>query len=711
MDSRGLSSTKLILAACLFVGLCLHAVPSSSVDKKTAGASGGQRTHPNVVLITIDTLRPDRLGVYGNRNGLTPRMDALAADGTVFLHTIAQVPLTLPSHTTLLTGTYPMWHGVRDLSTSGVGHGIPTLAEIFKGNGYRTGAFVSAFVLNASWGLNRGFDHYDDGFTAGSAATASKSSLERPAPATLDAALRWLKTNRASRFFLWIHFYDPHAPYTPPEPYKSRYENQPYDGEVAYVDSQIGRLVDALKEFQCYDSTVVALTSDHGEALGEHNEEQHGYFVYNATVKVPLILKQVGSKIADRSETVATLVDVAPTLLHAAGYSPATVKPFQGKDLLSSRAGDAKPPLAYAESLYPSSSFGWHSLRSVQNDRYHYIETTRPELYDLSADPGELRNIVHERQAVAAVLKQDLAGLESRYQASGNTEGVREADPERARKLQALGYVGGAVRPVAGDNEDQAPDPKDKIALYGQILRATELTEDKRFSEADAVLGKISAENPDMFLLSYLRAENLFASGATHAAVPYYKKALELNPKFDLAAMGLGHAAFRAGEDEQAIAGYRKALALNSRNFLARLALAKVYTKLKRFPEAAEEQKAVLDGNPQFQQAQVDYGSSLLAMKRFDQALVILRKAAQNPEANAETHYLLGNAYAYHVKFSEAAAAYQRAIAMDQNYAPAYAGLALVYYKTGDRPKFELNGQKACQLDSQLCGIMHAQRP
>src|SRR5215469_12507153 len=368
----------------------------------TSRSRAAETRSVNVILITIDTLRADHVGCYGNRSVPTSTMDRLARDGVVFGRAIAQVPLTLPSHVAILTGTYPMWNGVEDLTTAGLGSQIPTLAEIFKKHGYSTAAFVSAFVLNSMWGLKRGFDSYDDAINPQQNWNAAHHpSLERKASETVDRTLGWLQGYSSHPFFLWLHLYDPHAPYDPPEPFKSRFRAHPYDGEVAYTDEQLGRFVSFLEGHNLYASSLILLVSDHGEELGEHGERQHGLFIYNSTVHVPLILKFPADFRPARCSVnqVVNTVDIAPTLTHYCRFPSADSAGFQGRSLLPlvESSSPGAPRLGYSESLYPRSSFGWHSLHGAETDDYHYIEAPHAELYDLRQDPAETHNILEQK--------------------------------------------------------------------------------------------------------------------------------------------------------------------------------------------------------------------------------------------------------------------------------------------------------------------------
>jgi tetratricopeptide (TPR) repeat protein len=406
---------------------------------------------------------------------------------------------------------------------------------------------------------------------------------------------------------------------------------------------------------------------------------------------------------SSKDESIAGLVDIAPTLAGLAGLHVDS-HAFQGRHLFSPKAkGEEDSRIGYAESLYPLSSFGWHSLHSVQNQRYHYIEAGHPELYDLSQDPGELRNIFDEKPSVAAVLKQELHSVLSRYQLNAKKTSPPGLDSESSRQLQALGYIGSSPESVPIGDPSRVPDPKDKVDVFNEILRATELTQDGRFQESGAALQRLVDRNPEMSLLPYLQAENLFSSGASKEAMPYYRHALELNPRYSLAAIGLGHAAYRAGDDSEAETAYRSALSLNPRNSLVRLALAKSYLRLKRLTDAAREQRTVLLADPNIPNAYEDYAGTLILMNQFSEAVPILQKAVASSDVTPDTFSLLGSAYVHTGRFAEAIAVYKKAIDLNSDYAPAYFSLALIYYKLQDQENFRSNYEKGCRLDAQMC--------
>src|SRR5277367_2121384 len=379
----------------LLAGLAaLHAVAQTSAKPPA-----------NVVLITIDTLRADHIGCYGYKEIKTPSIDGLAADGARFERAFAVVPVTLPSHSAMLTGTYPMLSGMHDFSGNKLGALQPTLASVLKQAGYQTGAVVSAAVLDSRFGLNQGFDFYYDHFDFSRLDERNLDEMERPGNVAADVAMDWLAKNSQKKFFLWMHLYDPHFPYRPPEPYNREYADRPYDGEIAFADEQVGRLLKFLKEKGIYKNTVIVLCGDHGESLGEHGEKTHGFFIYNATMHVPLIIRVPGNA---ATETViadpASLVDIMPTVLSAVGVEiPSQV---QGRNLFPDRrhaeanrsTQAARDRVLYGETFMPRIHFNWSELRASENTKYHFIDAPRPELYDLAKDPGEVHNLFADKK-------------------------------------------------------------------------------------------------------------------------------------------------------------------------------------------------------------------------------------------------------------------------------------------------------------------------
>ena len=370
-------------AGVLFTSACVRSIPSS----------------PDVILITIDTLRADHLGSYGDARAATPVLDRLARSGTRFAHVVAPVPLTLPSHASLLTGVTPLAHGVHDNVGFALGPAIPTLAERFKTAGYETGAFVSGAPLDRASGLARGFDTYDDRMTR---------NVERRADETVAAVGEWLRQDSGAHtrpLFLWVHLFDPHAPYEAPEPFGSRFAERPYDGEIAFVDAQIGVLLDDVKRARPDRRAIVAVTADHGEGLGEHGEPTHGLFVYDSTIRVPLILEGAGVPVRLDVQRMAQLIDVAPTLLDIAGV--AALERIDGTSLrpsMNNGAAAAAEP-AYVESRFGRMCCGWAPVHAWRDGRWMLIDVPKVELYDLSADPGQLHNVAADQPSTIDVLR------------------------------------------------------------------------------------------------------------------------------------------------------------------------------------------------------------------------------------------------------------------------------------------------------------------
>jgi len=687
--------------------LCLLVVAGVVLGLSSC-ASRREAPRLNVILVTVDTLRADRLGCYGNHSLETPAMDGLARDGVLFSRVIAQVPLTAPSHAAILTGTYPAWNGLRDWSDHGLQPGIPTLAEIFKGHGYATAAFVSAFVLDSMWGLDRGFDLYDDWFKAEDYQTMRRSGLERRGEETVDRAVAWLQSSPSRPFFLWLHLYDPHAPYRPPEPFATRYRGRPYDGEVAYTDQQLGRFFDSLKSQDLYASSLIVLTSDHGEGLGEHQEQDHGFFIYNSTVHVPLLVKfPAGYAPARRSVSqVVNTVDIAPTLVRLSGFADSEARTFQGQSLLSlvEKGSAGSPRYGFSESLYPRNFLGTHTLFGVETDRYHYIQAPREELYDLAKDPAETRNILAEDAGAAQALRQTLQDLRARFRRPVEARGPGPSpDSEAVEKLRSLGYVSlSSARPLP-EEDPRAADPKDRIRAYNQILEATALAEGGQWREANRRLAGLAAQYPRAFLPAFLEGENCLAQGEARQAIAHYRRALELNPDFDQAAIGLGRAAYRAEDNSQAAKAFQLALQLNPQDFLTRLALARTYWRLKQLEAAANEQLEVLRTHPQFAQAHADYGVTQVQMKRYAEAVPTLLKGIELGYHDAMVYNFLGNALAAQGSTRDALSAYEQAIRQDPTYPTAYVNLALLYGNLGQPEKAREYFQKACRLNAELC--------
>jgi arylsulfatase A-like enzyme len=480
----------------------------------------------SVLLVTVDTLRADRLGCYGDARARTPVIDGLAAQGVVFERAYTPVPITLPAHASLFTGLLPPAHGVRGNGASALPAGIPTVAEGLRAHGLATAAFVGAFPLARRFGLDRGFDHYDDAM--GKAPGVGYDFSERPGTAVVAAALDWLRA-RPGPVFLWVHLFDPHAPYQPPSPFA---DADPYRGEVAAADAALRPLIDA---WNARGSGYVVLVSDHGEAFGEHGEESHSLFVYDTTLHVPLVLRgpgiPAGRRVADR----VGITRLAATLLEAAG-APSRLP---GNSLLPlARGAAAAPEPLYAETLAPRLDFGWSPLFSWRDGRYKYVRAPRPELYDLEADPGETRDLARDQRERVAALEKALGGaLAAAESARPTAPGERGGPPdaESAERLRALGYVQAPqTRHASGD------DPKDRVDVARAIARAAGPF--RSYDEAAAVYAAIARRAPDVPVVNLRLADALLRSGRAAGALPHYRKVIAAFPRTADAHVGLATA-------------------------------------------------------------------------------------------------------------------------------------------------------------------------
>jgi arylsulfatase A-like enzyme len=479
----------------------------------------------NVVLISIDTCRADHLSCYGYRHKVTPNIDAIAAEGILFENVVAPVPITLPSHASMLTGTIPVYHGVHDNLDYRLGESNTTLAEILKGASFATGAAISAIVLESQFGLDQGFEVFDDRFKS-----PVKNSIveQRRGGETTEVCLNWLEENKDKRFFYFLHYYDPHRAYAPPEPFASRFPGNPYVGEIAYTDHCIGRVIQKLKALDLYDSTLVIVTSDHGEMLGEHGERNHAYFIYESAIKVPLIFRVPGWNKAVSNKQLAGVIDIAPTVCSLLNIElPAAV---QGVDLSPCFGGGAlsAPRGMYCESLQ-ATKYGANSLLGIVMDRFKYIQTTRPELYDLVKDPAESKNLIIEQPNRARILKDELAQIIQQSVRLDTADSKMELDDETRRRLAGLGYVGSGV--VEDFEFDQTKDdPKDVLSYHLLYVQIGGYLDAQQYDQAKEMAEEMIRVRPDA-APGYQYAGQVAHRQRDHSsAVVYYHKALGINP-------------------------------------------------------------------------------------------------------------------------------------------------------------------------------------
>jgi choline-sulfatase len=597
------------------------AVAAALLLAGSAGCRGTRSvaTYPDapVVLISIDTLRADHLALYGYQAGSTPRLDALGREAVVFDGAYSHCPLTLPAHASLLTGLLPPRHGVRDNLGFKLKAGQETLASRFQRAGRATGGAVSSYVLRRQTGIHAGFDFYEDALDIEGAGD-SLGAIQRDGAIAVEALSSWLAARNGGRLFAFLHLYEPHTPYAPPPAHSSL--ALPYDGEIAYADALVGRLLDALKARGLYEDALIVVTADHGEGLKDHGEEEHGIFLYREAVHVPLIVRlpraaRGGTRVAGS----VSHVDVAATLLDLVGL------PAEGLDGVSLRpalAGGAAPGRpVYSETLYPRYHFGWSELYAVSDDHHRYVRAPRPELYDLSRDPKEAVNLAGERAATLSELEGWLARtVDTRAPAS-----PEEVSREAREKLQALGYVGVGVAPTA---EGVAPaDPKDKIGSYEELKQAQRLRREGKDVEAVTRFRKVLAENPRMVDAWELLGTTLVRMGRSREGIDALTEVLKIDPKH----ASTHHALVKvyALEGKPGLARAHAELAAKENPAEGYELLAQLMLDLRDLPRAEEYARKSLAADPQRIMAHFVVGVAAQRSGRYEEALAAFRAAEE----------------------------------------------------------------------------------
>ncbi len=626
-------------------------------------------TPPNIVLVTVDTTRADRMGFMGSKRGLTPNLDALARRSVVFTHAYSQAPFTAPSHATILTGTYPQFHQVEDFQVP-LTKDLPYAPAILKAQGYQTAAFVGSIVLDPAQGLSvgfsRGFDTYDARFHLALPGEDHYASTDRRGAVVVEHALTWLGKRPPGPFFIWVHLYDPHFPYEPPEPFLSRYKSAPYDGEIAYSDSALGKLLSYLRAHGLFENSVIALMSDHGESLWDHGEEFHGFFLYDATIHVPLLLKLPSDRFAGkRIENPVGLVDVLPTILQAAGI--AVPQEIQGESLLDMMA-KAKPPSAasahagqrtgaasssdrplydrplYAETEYGVRAYGWSAIRSLRTSKYLFIEAPRRELYDLAADPKAEHDLSTTSKAVADTLQGQLDAFRKKT-SKGEAAPIVPADPEAQEKLAALGYTATTSDSAATAAKGRGADPKDKIEIGNIMGEANYLLEVTREEEAVALLQKAIAEDPTLWIVYAKLGTAESNLGNFAEAVKAKRKAVELMPDSVNLHYELGNALMKARDYEGAIPELEGVAAKLPGSWKTHLLLEIAYSRTNRLPQAIKECETVLSVLPEQYGTNLLLGRDLILSGDAEAALPRLTKAASLRPQAPQPHLALADAY------------------------------------------------------------------
>jgi arylsulfatase A-like enzyme/Tfp pilus assembly protein PilF len=702
----------------------------------------------NILLISIDTCRADFLSCYGYPKKTTPNIDKIAAQGILFENVIAPIPLTLPSHSSMLTGTTPPYHGVHDNNGYRLGESNVTVGELLKENGFMTGAIVSSFVLDSEFGLNQGFETYYDNFNTD---LDPRRIAERKGGETTEHAKLWLQKHHDERFFLFLHYFDPHHPYTPPEPFRpgdhinfriSQIAN--YAGEIAYVDHCIGQIIDKLKELDLYDSTLLIITSDHGEMLGEHGETTHGYSIYQAALKVPLIVKLPGKRSPRRISQIVGLVDIAPTICSLLGIE--TQQKFHGIDLLRyiSKKGPGEKRYIYCESFLPTIYKDCNFYLGVVSDGWKYIQTTRPELYDLNKDPGELYDIANEQKHRARILQDQLKRILEEQLRPDNSECKIALSKESKARLESLGYVGGLIVEDSFEFDQGKKDPKDLIGFHrcnatsktafaaGQYDIVKELckqmlAEDPTFQDAYYYLGSIAYEEREFEKVveylsrhlelgpqNYETLNNLglafFHLNRHDDAVKSYNRAIELEPGFMEAHYNLGREFCRVGKFDKAIAHFRKALQLAPGDDDVIRELDRALTARQQITEGAlKHYRDILRDNPNSPDAHYNLANIYLRQGKNDLALQHCTKALEaNPES-VSLRVRLANMLLELDRVQSALAEYYRALHAEPDSVNILNSIAWILATSGD--KDIQNPADAVKYAQQACELTDYKKP
>ena len=611
----------------------------------SAPSSANPAGKPNILLVTIDTLRADHLGAYGYATASTPTLDALAHRGVRFETAVAHVPLTGPSHASILTGHTPLGHGYHNNGGFVLPPSVKTAAGEFRQAGYRTAAFVSGYPLDRRFGFDRGFDVYDDHLPRGND-PRRQAYVERFGDATTDVALKWLSSAAAGAtatpqpWFLWVHYYDPHAPYEPPGDLADRFKAAPYDGEIAFVDRQIARVLEAIDKSGARDRTMVLVTADHGESLGEHGEVTHGVFIYEGTLRVPWIMAGPGISKARVPKTVARSIDILPTLLDYSGLpSPAGL---EGRSLRPAADGrEMEDAPSYAESFYTQLELGWAPLYGWRTATHKFIDAPHAELYDLEQDASEKTNLIGQQAALAGQMRR---GLQSAVRKAVPAS-TAETDAESAARLRSLGYVSGSPGATASG---PLRDPKDGIKFMPRLNRAMSAT---RVQPELAIkdLTSVIEEDPSILMARRTRAVAYAAAGRHDLAIGDIReleKITELTP------------------DDEIMLG-------DNLRFTG------------QYSEAARILERAVQGSPKSAQALISLAEVLIAEKQYDAAAATLDRALKLAPDQIEALRRLGDLALLRSEMDAAGARYARILELDATDVPAMTKLGVVRMRGG----------------------------
>ncbi|MGA1868056.1 MAG: tetratricopeptide repeat protein [bacterium] len=664
----------------------------------------------SVLFISIDTLRADYLGCYGNDEIKTPHIDKLAQEGLLYANSYTPVPVTLPSHTTMMTGQYPIGHGTRNNGTFRVRKDSYTLAEMFKSMGYETGAFIGAFVLDSRFGLDQGFDVYDDKMDT-AAENMSFVYNERRAETVINSALDWLREKKENPFFLWIHCFDPHAPYDPPPPFnqsasaKNDVKNQreisrkSYAGEIAYVDHCLGKLFQEMKDMGIYDSTLICFTADHGESLYQHGEPSHAIFIYDTTLHVPLIF-HYPAKIAAGSivHKNVSLVDIFPTIIDVLDIGLKN-DDLQGYSILPDGMDEDEGDLAegiyrlkeeqpmHCETFYPLYNHKWSPLEGVRTREWKYIKAPKSELYNLVSDPNELMNLYEEKPEQVKRMQALLEKMHDKFSHIDGDEGNKMImDKDTRARLESLGYINTAPS-SSHDITAQYPDPKDMVGTLQYLNVGTYYYTNGYYDQAIGQFKKILEINNNDVFAHFVLGFVYDKKGWLDLAEKELLDTIRIDPTYINAYNNLGTVYNKMGRRQEAIEQFNIAVSLNPEYVEAYENLGVIYYLLRDYDNALENYKKALEIDPLYRDAYNNIGSVYIARALYAEAVNYILKSIEIDPGYVDAYNNLGSAYMGLTKYKDAQETFEQVLSMDPNIPEAMVNLATLYIQTEDYDK------------------------
>ncbi len=634
--------------------------------------TGSDQEIRHIILISIDTCRADRLSCYGFNAKTTPNIDALAEEGVIFNRVAAPAPLTLPSHSSIMTGTIPPYHGVRDNDQFQLGQYNLTLAEILQARGYTTGAVVGSFVLDSQFGLDQGFDSYDDTFEE---VLEDQPQIQRRGGEVTRQGLKWLGEHKDEDFFLFLHYFDPHGEYNAPEPFASDPRFGAYAAEVAYADHCIGKIFDELKRLKLYDGALIIVTSDHGESLGEHQEETHSYFIYQSTIRVPLIFKLPGKNKGRRIDDFVGLVDIMPTTLALTGID--IPSPVHGQDLsryFQQEQYSQQDRYIYCESLNPT-RYGCAGLRSVISYPWQYIHTSRAELYNLQQDPKQENNVIAQNTQQAEVMKKHLKNILSRQSRDDTRASVLEIDDESVKKLESLGYISSGEVNDSFETVSDREDPKDFLPLYEIQRQVKDFIRVKMYDKARQGAVELVEARPDNADFRLLLGQVAFEQNDFAEAITQLSRSARIRPDDHKAYLRLGEVYFKQNLQDLAIAEFQKAIKLKP-SVDGYHRLAEIAMKQKKIDDALSYYQKVIEIDPTDIIAHHKLGLTCLSRGQVSKAVYHFDQVLKGDNNNSNDHVYLAIAHAQLKNFEQAEKHFEEAIRIDPDNANAHGSYA-----------------------------------